>query len=155
MAITVSSWPAALAASRTRKGNRPLPAIRPRRITRSFVDQHFLDSLGGAAQRDTPLRGADEVDEILHVEAGDGLIAFDLAQGLSGVELRLEKVPEGPFELGNDVEAEPPTRQPQRVQPVDARAIADRLGKRQRVLGDDRVAADKRVTADAAVLVDT
>ena len=40
------------------------------------------------------------------------------------------------------------------VQAVDARAVADGLGKRQRVLRDDREAADEGVLADAAELVD-
>src|SRR5439155_7649449 len=96
IAITVTSWPAARAASRTRKGNRPLPAISPRRI--SFVSQHFFDPLGGAAQGHSAMRRPDELDDVLHVGAGQRAIPLDLPQSVGGVELRLQEIPKRPLQ---------------------------------------------------------
>src|SRR6185436_2211226 len=150
---TVTSWPAPRAASSTRKGKRPFPAIKPRRM--SFVRDHFLGAAGRATKDHATLRRADEVDQVLHLGAGERLVLFDLLQRPRRVQLRLQQVAERTLDLGDDVEREAAAHQADRVGAVDARrAAADRPRKRQRVLGHHRVAADERVAADAAELVD-
>src|SRR3954463_13647277 len=63
----VTSWPAPRAASRTRKGKRPLPAMSPRRTL--FVGEHFFGAARGPTEDDAARRGSDEVHEVLHLGA--------------------------------------------------------------------------------------
>ena len=79
-------------------------------------------------------------------------IALDLRERAAGV--RVQQIPVRPAQLGDRVLRESAAHQADGVQAVDARAVADGLGERQRVLGDDRVAADEGVLSDAAELVD-
>src|SRR4051812_12037455 len=96
MATTVTSYPAALAASRTRNGNRPLPAIRPRRIGRSsqVVGLAVLRALGGAPQDDATRRAPDEIEQVGHFRARERWVTLDLLERTRGIQLRLEEIPE-------------------------------------------------------------
>jgi hypothetical protein len=59
-----------------------------------LVRDHFLGTARGAAEDDTALRRADEVDEVLHFGAGERLVLFDLLKRARGVELRLQQIAE-------------------------------------------------------------
>ena len=78
-------------------------------------------------------------------------IALDLRERAAGV--RVQQIPVGAAQLGDRVGGELSAHQTDGVQTVNPRAIADGLGKRQRILRDDRKAADEGVPADAAELV--
>src|SRR4051812_32019924 len=99
--MTVTSCPAPRAASRTRKGKRPLPAIRPRRTL--FVRDDFFCAAGRASENDAALRRADEVDQVLHFRARQRAVLLDLFESASGVQLRLQQVAERPFDLRDHI----------------------------------------------------
>ena len=155
--MTVTSCPAPRAASSTRNGKRPLPAIRPRRMTiaASLVGEHFFGAPRGAAQDDAALRGADEVDEVLHFGAGERAILLDLLQRAASCSASTAAGSGTTrFSLSMTSGANAAAHQADGVDAEDARRpAADRPRERQRVLRHDRVAADERVAADAAELV--
>src|SRR6184192_1593153 len=99
--MTVRSCPAARAASRTRKGKRPLPAMSPRRTL--FVGEHFFGAARGPAQDDASRRGADEVHEVLHLGARERAVLLDLLQRPRRVELRLQEIAERALQLDDDI----------------------------------------------------
>src|SRR6185503_5265977 len=107
----------------------------------------------GAPQDHAALRGADEVDQVLHLGAGQRLVLFDLLQRPRRIELRLQEIPERALDLGDDVLGEAAPHQPDGVGAVNPRRpAADGARIRQRVLGHHRVAADERVPPDPAEL---
>ena len=110
-----------------------------------------VDPLRRATQDDAAARRRDEVDEIAHLRRRQRRIALDQLERAAGVVL--DEVPVGAAQLADELGAEAAARQADRVDAVDARAVADGLRERQRVAGDDRVAADERVLPDAAELV--
>src|SRR4030095_4301441 len=103
--MTVTSCPCARAASSTRKGNLPLPAIRPRRMgaqqakgtddddTSLFIDDHLFRAPTRFAQDDTAPRAADEVDEVLNLGVRQCWIVLDRRQCACRMKLRHEKIP--------------------------------------------------------------
>src|SRR5437867_2050361 len=125
IAMTVTSWPAARAASSTKNGNRPLPAIRPRRIVfqprnrdgwddprrglpavdegGSFVGKDFFRLPRRPSQNDAALRCADELDQILHLGARQRSVLLNLLERARRVQLRLKQVPERALQLLYDV----------------------------------------------------
>ena len=113
---------------------------------RLFVREHFFRPPRRAAQDDAALRGADEVDEVLHFGARQRPILLDLLQRARGVQLRLQQVAERRASASSiDLGREAAAHQADRVDAENARRpAADRPRKRQRVLGDHRVAADER-----------
>ena len=76
-------WPAARAASRTRNGNRPLPAIKPEPHACYSSASTSSAPARRAPQDDAALRRADEVDQVLHFGAGQRAVALDLAAARS------------------------------------------------------------------------
>src|SRR5713226_8305785 len=140
--MMVTSWPIDRAASRTRNGNRPFPAISPSRIGSalqasspgptpraqspqpraqspkpdSVIGHHFFGASGGAPQQRAPLRGADEFDQILHFGARERFVLLDHLQRTAGVELRLEQVAVRALQLADDLLGKSPANQSNRVQ---------------------------------------
>src|SRR5581483_1156991 len=102
--MTVTSWPAARAASRTRNGKRPFPAMSPsrmrlscRRIAPWPTRRSARPTVpGGAAPRPpedhAPLGGADEVDEVQDLRARQRPVLLDLLDRPRRVQLRLEQI---------------------------------------------------------------
>src|SRR5712692_6688272 len=154
MATTVTSCPTERAASSTRNGNRPLPAMRPRRTGESFVREHFLRPPRGAPEDDAALRRAYELDEILHFGTHERPIAFDLAERTGRIQLRLQQIAERALQPRDDVWREAAAHQANGVRTENPRRpAAHSLRKRQRILGHDGVAADERVAPDTAELM--
>ena len=75
-ATIVTSCPCARAASRTRNGKRPLPAMSPSFIRRRPAPRRA----GSAPQDDAALRGADEVDEVPHFRRRERRVLLDLRE---------------------------------------------------------------------------
>src|SRR5436309_288320 len=129
------SMPWLRAASSTRNGNFPFPAMRP---------YLFDDATAGCL---------DEVQENLDLRRLD--FTADFFQGLSGIELGLQQKPESRLDVLDLFGREPLTFQPNRVHAKRMRiALADGFRIRQHVFGDDTVAADITMSADAAKRVD-
>src|SRR5271170_4603372 len=78
-AATMTSSPWARAASRSRKGKRPLPAMRP-----SFFAGSEAESAGMGLLQDSALRLLDELDEVGHVFGGQAF-ALQPFDGLRGI----------------------------------------------------------------------
>src|SRR4030095_8716596 len=100
-ATTVTSCPCARAAASTRNGNVPLPAMSPNRMRPLLLRHELLGAPRGAPQDDTALGGADEVDERLHFARGQAGVALDRRERPAGVQLRLQQVAVGAFELAD------------------------------------------------------
>src|SRR5271170_7689677 len=91
MAMTAMSMPCWRAASSTRNGKRPLPAIRPQPVTKSFASAVEIalgmdGAVSGTLLDDAALGAFDELDQFLHVR-GATQSFFHLFQRLRGVEL--------------------------------------------------------------------
>src|SRR3954452_24338660 len=118
MAMMVTACPAALAAPSTRKGKRPLPAMRPRRIL--VVEEHFLGPPRRAPEDDTALRRADEVHQIVDLFAGQRSIPLYLEHRAARVQLELKQVAKRAFELADHFGRKAAAHQANRVQPENA-----------------------------------
>src|SRR5271168_216237 len=90
MATTAISIPWLRAPSSTRKGKRPLPAMRPHSPAGSALDGWFAKRFTPRLLHDSALRRFDEAEEDVHIfrAAELGAHAFD---GLRGVQPRLEQ----------------------------------------------------------------
>ena len=155
-AMIVTSWPAPRAASRTRNGKRPLPAMRPSR-TGDATRRPGLPRRGASARRRMTPRCDVRMKSTRYCTSGQAErpIRSICCSALRRVQLRLQQVAERPLQLLDDLRAEAAAHQADRVDAEDPRrTAADGPRERQRVLRDDRVAADERVAADAAELVD-
>src|SRR5690606_2523550 len=108
----------------------------------------------GSTEDDAAARLADEVDEVLHLGTAERGIALDLLEGAAGVEFRRQQIAICLLELLQQLGREAAARKADGVEAVDARAIADSLRVRQRVLRDHREAADEGIAPDAAELMD-
>src|SRR5436305_1938465 len=120
---------------------------------RSIIRDHFFRAPGGTAEKRAALRGADEFHQILDFGAGERFVLFDLFERPAGVQLRLEEVAVGASELADHLFGEAAADEADGVQPVNTRAITNRLRVRQSIFGHDRVAAHERMLPDAAELM--
>ena len=158
MPMMVTSWPSARAASSTRNGNRPLPAMMAELLCicafcgvilgQSSV---FFPPRRRITPRDAVRMKSTRLSTSGHFERR---VLLDAADRLRRVELRLRQVAIGGAQLLQRVVGEAAALEADQVQAEHARRpAADRAPVRQRVLGDHRVAADERIGADAAELV--
>src|SRR5215831_8700070 len=150
MAITVISIPWLRAPSRTRNGNRPLPAMSPHPEAFRVVD---MERRSSNLLHDAALGGLDELDELDHI-GGRGKLLTHFGKRLRSVQLRTQQQSESalqrfaPFFVkalaleSDGVDAKTP-----------GFALGDHARKRRDVLRNHCASADIRVAAYATKLV--
>src|SRR5262245_6473076 len=136
--MMVTSYPAARAASSTRNGNRPLPAIRPRCTVRLLVG-NFLSAAGRTPQNHPALGRADEIHHELDLWTAERAIALDVPKRARRIQLGLQQIPERPLQFHRYVGGNAAPLQADRVDAKDSGGpAADRAGVWQRVFRDHR-----------------
>src|SRR5262249_59817920 len=125
---TTTLYPSCRAAASTRNGKLPLPAIRPIGAgigKSSFAVERIVELAGRTAKDDAPRRRRDELQQIRDFWGLECRVPFDDLQRATGVVLQQLAVrsPEFADELG----AESAAREPDRVDAVNACAVADSL----------------------------
>src|SRR5581483_9822766 len=125
IAATTTSAPRARAASSTRRGKRPLPAIRP------------IFSIQWPLFNNPALRALDKTNQHANVFVGV-FFCLEFLQCLRGIELRGEQEFESVVDLANTFAAETAAFQSDGVYPVGMGvARGDRFGKRKYVFRDN------------------
>jgi len=93
---------------------------------------------------DAPTALVDKVEQVVRLVRSKGVGVYFVTQNPADIPDKVLA------QLGNRVLRKLPPDEPDGVQPVNPRPVADRFGKRQRVLGDDRVATAERVADHGA-----